>query len=335
MHSTLRQVYSSNLQKLKRYMQAYQKFYHDLDHFVYPKPNRPTKLFLLFDGLSAFFIHGSTPSDYLDFEYWKKTHRERSNYITFRSFITLQKKYNDSHKISIFRNKNEFNKTFFKYLKRTWLDVSSCTLAEFKSFIANKTKIIVKPIDGYQGLGIYSLDLTDHNIEDEMLFENMQKENVVIEELITPGVLSEFNPSSINSIRVVTLLNNEKTNFIFAGFKMGNGDVLVDNFAYGGIVSIVDLDTGIIIAPGANKKREKFIRHPYSGKQIVGYQIPKWDEILNTVVEASKIVPEVRYVGWDVTINQAGEVLIIEGNDNSDYDIQGDDQIGRKNIFLG
>jgi len=53
--------------------------------------------------------------------------------------------------------------------------------------------------------------------------------------------------------------------------------------------------------------------HPITGSTIVGFQVPFFKEAVKMVKEASTVVSEVAYVGWDVAVSPDGPV-IIEGN---------------------
>ena len=50
-----------------------------------------------------------------------------------------------------------------------------------------------------------------------------------------------------------------------------------------------------------------------TGKKIPGTQIPYWEEAKKMCLEAMQIVPQVRFVAWDVAITPKGPVFI-EGN---------------------
>ena len=63
-------------------------------------------------------------------------------------------------------------------------------------------------------------------------------------------------------------------------------------------------------------------KHPITGKQILGYQIPYWEECKKFAEKAARHIPTVRYVGWDIVIMENGDFLLIEGNDNADHDFQ-------------
>lgn len=81
------------------------------------------------------------------------------------------------------------------------------------------------------------------------------------------------------------------------------------------MISKVDINKGILISPAANLSGEIFIKHPSTNKLIKNTEIPYWEEIREMVTEASNVVPEVGYIGWDIAITPKGPI-IIEGNAN-------------------
>ncbi|MFR7808140.1 MAG: sugar-transfer associated ATP-grasp domain-containing protein [Butyricimonas faecihominis] len=70
--------------------------------------------------------------------------------------------------------------------------------------------------------------------------------------------------------------------------------------------------------PGIDTNYKTYLCHPYSSKQIIGYKIEHWDKILAVVTEASRVLPQVRHVGWDVVIGKNSEIIILEGNSRPD-----------------
>ena len=42
--------------------------------------------------------------------------------------------------------------------------------------------------------------------------------------------------------------------------------------------------------------------------------VPLWDKAVAMVQEAARKIPHLRYVGWDVAINEKDQPLFIEGN---------------------
>ena len=84
---------------------------------------------------------------------------------------------------------------------------------------------------------------------------------------------------------------------------------------------------------GHFKSSNRYTVHPLTGKPIVGYRIPFWNEIRTMVKELGLVVPELRYTGWDVAITSKGPILI-EGNHRGMFDVQQQaDQVGKRELY--
>ena len=83
---------------------------------------------------------------------------------------------------------------------------------------------------------------------------------------------------------------------------------------------LLDGDTGVVSTTGVNKDKDRFVMHPDSGKQIVGFNVPVWDKVVDTVTKAARVTPELRYTGWDVVIDENYDIAIIEGNSAAEPD---------------
>ena len=100
---------------------------------------------------------------------------------------------------------------------------------------------------------------------------------------------------------------------------MGNNGNFVDNLENGGIACSFDLETGKINGPGHTSALINYDKHPYTGVSFVGYALPYMEQIKALVKKAALVVPQIRYVGWDVCITEKGPA-IVEGNDYPAYD---------------
>ncbi len=116
---------------------------------------------------------------------------------------------------------------------------------------------------------------------------------------------------SVNTIRVATLLGDKKRRHRLRYIRIGNGKVM-DNVDCGGMAAPINLDTGVI-SGGRDKAGEVLNSHPMTGKRIPGTQIPYWEEVKAMCLKAMHVVPQVRFVAWDVAITPDGPVFI-EGN---------------------
>lgn len=123
---------------------------------------------------------------------------------------------------------------------------------------------------------------------------------------------AQFHKASLNTVRVVSLRLDDRTEIPFAFARFGQGGKNVDNGRAGGIISVVDIESGVVIA-AKDENRTSYIMHPDSGKQIVGFRIPHWEEAKKLAKELAKVVPTTRYTGWDLALTDDGWVLV-EGN---------------------
>ena len=53
--------------------------------------------------------------------------------------------------------------------------------------------------------------------------------------------------------------------------------------------------------------------------QIIGYKLPQWDEVLSMTKEMAEMLPECKYISWDLAHTDKGWVLV-EANRNGVFD---------------
>ena len=69
----------------------------------------------------------------------------------------------------------------------------------------------------------------------------------------------------------------------------------------------------MINTDGVKENGERVELHPDSGIRFKGYQIPRWEELLDFATELALRLPSFRYVGWDVVLTPKGW-CVMEGN---------------------
>lgn len=265
--------------------------------------------------------YGAGYSDYDLFEMYNLTDEERDTYITRGRNNELIKKYNNPEYNHIFRNKVEFNTNFKEYIKRDFIEVNAASKEELKDFMKKHKVFMAKPVLGTCGKGIEKINTSDYKNLDEII-EYLTKEgmNYELEELIIQcDEVNKVYAGSINTVRIVTILDNNIPHVICAYFRIGNGKY-VDNFNSGGMVAPVDEETGIVIDKAIDKKKNLYANHPATNYKIKGFKFPEWNDALELVKKASYKIPEMRYIGWDVCFSNKGPVLV-EGNEYPGHDI--------------
>lgn len=287
------------------------------------------KLLLLFDLIYCSIRYGAGHLDYRNFKMYKLNRYERNKILTVGRNSSLIRKLNDRKSQDIFENKFLFYQVFNKYINREYIKLDYTNFDDFKKFLKGKDYIIAKPVDGMCGKGVEKLEVNMKKARDiyDYLLDNR---HILVEEVaIQCKEMAKLHESSINTIRVFTIVNEVgKFNVVGTYVRMGNNGNVVDNFNSGGLACPIDIKTGKITHKAVNKKNEFYDKHPISGVEFIGYQIPQWDKVLKLVEEASKVVSSVKYVGWDVCIGKKGPFLI-EANSFPGQDLY---QIPKENV---
>ncbi len=246
--------------------------------------------------------------DYLEFEFYNLNSKQRKTFLTRGINNEIVYKYNDKRFFDLIDNKIKFNKMFDKYLKRDWIYLKE--IKQLEKFIKGKEYIIVKPVDGEGGQGVNKLKT---NVDINELYKSLIKnKQLLIEEVIVQDKrLDKLYSESVNTIRIFTFFDGEEVHVLNQILKIGNGGV-VDNFSAGGMYTFLDI-TGKAIVSAIDKEDNIYDTHPISKTNIIGFQVPNFDKAIRLVKDASKEIPEIKYIGWDVALSDKGAVLV-EGN---------------------
>ncbi|MBS5359848.1 sugar-transfer associated ATP-grasp domain-containing protein [Finegoldia magna] len=292
------------------------------------------KTYIIFDFIWCVLRYGCGINDYFQYKFFYKKSFDRKKFIVARKWKKIVIACNGKLKVEEFDDKSIFYQNYSEFLGRDWIDLSKAEYEEFREFVVKYPVSMYKIKDGSGGNGIGILDY--NAISDlEQKYLELRAMNVILEELIIQNhEMSDFNPSSVNTLRVVTINTGKTIEIMNAVFRCGNGKGCTDNFHHLGLAALIDIDTGIVYTQAIDKKNNRYIFHPSSNKQIVGFKIPYWENVLETVKRAADVNKNIRYVGWDIAIKNNGTICIIEGNSASDPDVvQMPDQIGKWNKY--
>ena len=119
-----------------------------------------------------------------------------------------------------------------------------------------------------------------------------------------------FHEQSVNTIRIVTFYYQNDVSILWSFIRTGQGDNNVDNMGAAGLGALIDQKTGIIISDGIDWKGEKQACHPDSKIVFKGYQIPRWNELLDMVKELASKISSMHCVGWDFALTKEGWVVV-------------------------
>ena len=124
--------------------------------------------------------------------------------------------------------------------------------------------------------------------------------------------LEAINPTSVNSVRIVTFLWDNTIDFLTAYLRMGFPGAEVDNVSAGGCCSAVRRD-GTLVGYGLNKSAEKIYEHP-SGFKFNDFKVPSWEKIVKSAIKLHEKMGNYKLVSWDIAVAEDGEPIFIEMN---------------------
>lgn len=255
--------------------------------------------------------------EYFYFGMGKRSAAELREYIGNREKTALTQRMNDPASKHIFDNKAETYERFRRFYRRELCLVragSEEDKAAFAEFVSRHEAFVVKPIDLYFGLGVRKVEVGGRSAAE--LYADITRERIygfVAEELIVQHeATARFHPQSLNTVRFPTIRQEDGVKPWYPFLRMGKGESFVDNISSGGVAALIDPETGELLR-AASHYAPDVREHPDTHEPIIGARLPRWDEAVAMVKELAQIVPEMRYVGWDLALSDKGWVLV-EGN---------------------
>jgi hypothetical protein len=126
------------------------------------------------------------------------------------------------------------------------------------------------------------------------------------------STMKSFNPSSLNTIRVIVVWQIDSSPSVVGAYvRIGRIGSLVDNVATGGIVALIDMESGVITSAHIGSIDMQAIScHPDHSEVIEGVVIPFWEEVKQMAVDTLPLFPWTRFGGFDIAITDDGPVII-------------------------
>jgi len=215
-----------------------------------------------------------------------------------------------------------------------WVCASSLSELEITLKQPHMANFFLKPTSEQRGVGALALGM---RVDDESWIgrpsgsrvtlkdvldhiKSHRAKSWIIQRLALPHLFtSEIVENVVCTVRIVTI-NNGTPQIIGAVMRFGYGDSPADNFEGGGVVALVDLDSGVL---GRTLHAENGIavfgaNHPRTGRRITGKAVPEWSRIREIVIDGSRKFSYLYCIGWDVAVTNEGPV-ILEANDRSGF----------------
>ncbi|HWD61046.1 MAG TPA: sugar-transfer associated ATP-grasp domain-containing protein [Humibacter sp.] len=252
--------------------------------------------------------------DYVDWDFAILTRAERATFMTNAISNHLALRYDAADFRGRFEDKIEFNRIFDRYLGREWFEVEPATVDALREFVTGHGVVIGKVPVSNSGYGVSRYEAGE--IDDWTAFraELIEKGQTLLEEYIAQHpALTDVSPDIVNTTRVTTFRDDAgEVHLLSFAQKFGVGKGASDQQAFGGFFTLLD-EHGASKGPGYGSHQHIYANHPGTGRSIVDFTLPMADAVLALATEVSGVVPEIRYIGWDVVVTPNGPI-IVEGN---------------------
>lgn len=277
---------------------------------------------------------GYDMDDYFDYEFYRRSLNDRQAFVSASFRDNIRRQLNNEP--MALARKGQFLKSFSGFIRRPWLDCSECTADEFRSFCKDNPLFFCKAESGFGAESMQLLSPAQDEIDD--LYVRCTEQKCVVEAPITQhDLISNFNPDTVNSIRVVTIADAEDQIVIASvAMRFGRAGGFADNYHHGGLCAHVDPSEGRISGDAIDRTGKHYAYHPDSKVRFDGFEIPCWDKLCETVSAAARsCMDSNRFIGWDLAVTKDGEIDFIEGNSRPGFGIlQAPTMTGLKSEYI-
>ena len=179
-----------------------------------------------------------------------------------------------------------------------------------------KRRIIIKPNGSSGGHNISVFTCNDSIPQIGEVIKQLGISAFIAQEMIHQSEFtSQFNPSSVNTIRITSLLFEGKITPLAALIRIGKVGADVDNWCSGGALLGIDINTGkcnnwIL----SNDLFRSHIIPPSIDLSEKEMYVPNFDKVKNTIIKCHSRIPYIRMISWDIALDEENEPVLIECN---------------------
>lgn len=175
-------------------------------------------------------------------------------------------------------------------------------------------KIIIKPsVDSGSGRNIIVLkndDPVNFNKELTIYLKETPKDFVIQSFIEQHETLNKLNESSVNTIRVMSFLDQEGVSILSSHIRVGEADSIYDHNGY--VIGVKDNgDLGDFAIKYKIGDRIPLESLGFSPETI---RIPSYEKVKNIIKDTHPKFPHYRLISWDFAIDKFGEPVLIEFN---------------------
>lgn len=145
----------------------------------------------------------------------------------------------------------------------------------------------------------------------KLILSSYSSDFVIQRKIVQSEFTAQFNETSVNTFRIVTLFINNKVSLCFGVLKLGSSGRIVDNGANGGLWVGIDKD-GKLNDWGTNFKLRFSSSH--NGVSLKDKIIPNYQAIVDLAIKGHMHIPTCGLVAWDIALDTDNNPLLVEAN---------------------
>ena len=182
----------------------------------------------------------------------------------------------------------------------------------------NLDDVIIKPTMQSHGSGVKKFSSRDGitTIDNETvdhLFRRYRSDYIIQRVVHQHSQLAALNPSSVNTIRILTYRSGMEILVPYTVIRIGRQGWDIDNETAVGISTRINKD-GTLARYAFGAPGNDYVEITDTGAILEGYQIPSYDEAIDTVKRLHLQLPYFNLIGWDISIDTEGDPVLIEWN---------------------
>lgn len=340
--------FKRNVRGLESRINAVYKVLSDSSYYkaesYYPESRKKKAYAIFFEQFFSALKSGYANEFYFLYGFDGKNREKKNDYITYSKFMELRNSQN------VFLDNKMYNYivllrdkfVFGQYLKSLGFNspeniavinhgsvrlLKDNTYISIEDLLKMELDTFCKGVDGERGDTVFPLvikcgqifinkePVTIQDFKDKLkgtmyIIQNRIKQH--------PSI-SRLYPLSINTIRLTTIYNRKTrtVDFFSATLRIGANNSYLDNWSLGGLMVNINeegkLDKYGYFKPGYGGK---VTAHPDTSILFEGYEIPFYDKCVNKAKELHSFLYGIHSIGWDIAIDEMGDPIFIEGNDN-------------------
>lgn len=124
--------------------------------------------------------------------------------------------------------------------------------------------------------------------------------------------LARLSPGATPPVRILTVIDGSEPRFVAAHIRLGPGATRVAGGPESLTVPV--LHEGRIADVAADRAWRLHARHPATGAEFAGVAVPSFAPAVERCLAWHRRFPQAGIVGWDVAIDAAGSVQLLEWN---------------------